>query len=197
MRRITRQLWPVVLAAVTVAPLAAAAQFGTDPGKPVGSSPTEPGERSRLEPARRILHMLVGRWRFDIRLAGNYDGPPDASGTRSVVHLFDDLRVAWAEAFDHSSLRGQGVLGFDPAANRFFSTGIYTSGATPELLTGTLDDASPSISFRAISGTPGLTVGQARVLSSVLSIVDHDHFTWAALDRGWHAVFTRQVAPQP
>src|SRR6266516_3923975 len=29
-----------------------------------------------LEPARSILRHLVGRWRVEVRFAGNFDGPP-------------------------------------------------------------------------------------------------------------------------
>jgi uncharacterized protein DUF1579 len=165
------------------------------PGVGVTVAPTTrpaPPARSRLEPARSILRNLVGTWRFEIWFAGNIDGPPDVSGTRVIKTLYDDLRVEWTEELDHSPIRGQGIVGFDERSSRFFSISVDSAGSGAEFTTGTLEDAEPLITFRPLSFGPGVSPAEQLVRSSALSILDPNHFTWTALDRGWRALFTRQ-----
>ncbi|HEX4627271.1 MAG TPA: DUF1579 family protein [Gemmatimonadales bacterium] len=180
----------LALAAGTAPPLAA--QGGEKVIRPAEPATTEAGESAHLEPARGMLRTLVGTWRFEVRFAGNFTGAADASGTRVVKPLFDDLRVEWTEELDHSRSKGQGVLGFDPATGRFFSSAIYSAGAAPEVLTGILDAAEPFIAFSPVALTPDADRGQDRMRSCVFMLVDENHFTWAARDRAWRAVFTRQ-----
>jgi len=71
---------------------------------------------SHVEPARGLLGSLVGTWRFEIWFAGNFAGAPDASGTRVVKALFNDLRVEWTEQVDHSQIQGQASSGSTPRA---------------------------------------------------------------------------------
>jgi hypothetical protein len=142
-----------------------------------------------------VLHTLVGTWRFEVRFAGNFEGSPDAAGTRVIQPLFDTLRLAWTEALDHSQVQGQGVIGFDLTSGRFFSSAIYSSGGAPEFMAGTLDDAEPLVTFLPIDLTPdsgpaALAARRSRALT--LSVFDEDHFTVAALDRAWRATYTRQ-----
>lgn len=178
--------------ATAFAPVLAAQGGGQARGRaPIAAeTPTAPAERPGLEPAREILRTLVGTWRFELRLAGNYHGAPDASGTRVFAALYDDLRLEWSEELDRSSLRGQGVLGFDPATNRFFSTAVYSAGAAPELLSGVLDAAAPVVTFSPIA--PPTAPGHGVARPAALSMITHDHFVWTAADAGWRAVFTRQ-----
>jgi len=141
-----------------------------------------------LEPARSILRHLVGRWRVEVRFAGNFDGPPDAAATRIVDTLFDDLRLQWTEVEDDSShLASQGVIGFDTRTARFYSTAVH-SGVGAEFLTGTLNLVEPVVTFAPMAPTAG---GQASE-SFRWTMVDSDHFIWAPLDRGWRAVLTRE-----
>jgi len=147
---------------------------------------------SHLQPARGMLGDLVGTWRFEIWFAGNFSGTPDVSGIRVVKALFDDLRLEWTEVLDHSQVQGQGLVGFDPSSDRFFSTAVYNVGSAPELMTGIPDDAQPSITFYAIPISPAAGEPPPPP-ASTLAAVDHDHFTWTAQDRGWRAVFTRQL----
>jgi uncharacterized protein DUF1579 len=179
----------LLAAAVTLAPGLAAQGAKEAPGRgrpaAVAARPT-----SHVQPARGMLGDLVGTWRFEIWFAGNFSGTPDVSGIRVAKALFDDLRVEWTEVLDHSQVQGQGLVGFDPRSDRFFSTSVYNVGSAPELLTGIPDDAQPSITFYALSIAPG--AGEPPPPASTLAVVDHDHFTWAAQDRAWRAVFTRQ-----
>jgi hypothetical protein len=154
-------------------------------------SATVAGPSSHLQPARGILGTLVGTWQFEIWFAGNFSGTADVSGIRVVKALFDDLRLQWTEVLDHSQVQGQGIVGFDPSSDRFFSTSVYNVGSAPELLTGIPDDAQPSITFYAISIAPGGGEPPPPPMST-LAMVDHDHFTWTAQDRAWRAVFTRR-----
>jgi hypothetical protein len=142
-----------------------------------------------LQPARSLLHQLLGRWRFAIWFAGNFDGPPDASGTRVVEALYDELRLQWTETHDDST-RSQGVIGFDPQTARFYSSAVYSDGTGVQLLTGTPSSVEPLITFLPL--TP-VTKGDRRLMEAfTLTVIDPDHFTWAPLDRGWRAVFTRE-----
>lgn len=143
-----------------------------------------------LDPARSMLRHLVGRWRIEIRFAGNFDGAPDASGTRVVDALFDDLRLQWTEQLDSSQVRGQGIIGVDARTGGFYSTAVYSTGTGAELLTGTLDLAEPLITFSPMAPPPGS--GRQAMESFALRMVDSDHFTWSPLDRGWRAVWTRE-----
>ncbi len=182
----------VLAAAAAFAPGLAAqgAKEATGRGRP---TPPAAHPASHLQPARGILGDLVGAWRFEIWFAGNFSGTPDVSGIRVAKALFDDLRLEWTEVLDHSHVQGQGLVGFDPSSDRFFSTAVYNVGSAPELMTGILDDAQPSITFSAISISPG--AGEPPPpppAASTLAVVDRDHFTWTAQDRGWRAVFTRQ-----
>ena len=141
-----------------------------------------------LEPARSILRHLVGRWRVEVRFAGNFDGAPDASGTRVVQTMFDDLGLQWTEDVDSSQVRSQGTMGFDARTGRFYSTAVYSSGSGAELLTGTLDRAEPLVTFSpAAPAAPAPGAG-----SFTLRMVDPDHFLWAPLDRSWRALLTRE-----
>jgi len=182
----------VLAAAAAFAPGLAAqgAKEATGRGRP---TPPAAHPASHLQPARGILGDLVGAWRFEIWFAGNFSGTPDVSGIRVAKALFDDLRLEWTEVLDHSHVQGQGLVGFDPSSDRFFSTAVYNVGSAPELMTGILDDAQPSITFSAISISPG--AGEPPPpppAASTLAVVDRDHFTWTAQDREWRAVFTRQ-----
>jgi hypothetical protein len=58
-------------------------------------------------------------------------------------------------------------------------------------MTGTLDDAEPLITFSPLSLAPD---GPARSSNQAfaVAVLDDDHYTAAALDRAWRAVFTRQ-----
>lgn len=192
--------WYGFLAAGVFALLAASAQRlvaqgGEKAKRSVGSTAALAPTRAHLEPARGMLHALVGTWRFEIWFAGNFGDAPDASGTRIVRALFDDLRLEWTEALDHSEIRGQGLIGFDATSDRFFSSSVYTAGPAPEFLAGILDDAEPRIAFSPLSLSADANPGQVLVRSSTLTILDRDHFTWTALDRGWRALFTRQATP--
>ena len=180
----------VLAAAAAFAPGLAAQGAKEATGRGRAGSPAVP-PTSHLQPARGMLGDLVGTWRFEIWFAGNFSGTADVSGIRMVKALFDDLRLEWTEVLDHSQVQGQGLVGFDPSSDRFFSTAVYNVGSAPELMTGILDDAQPSITFSAIPISPA--AGELPpVPSSTLAVVDHDHFTWTAQDRGWRAVFTRQ-----
>src|SRR5213078_5285578 len=126
MKRIGR----LVFAVAIMGPSALAAQGAKETSarawvvEPAPAPPAEPLV-SHAQPARGILATLVGTWRFEIRFAGNYGGAPDAAGTRVMKTLFDDLRLQWTEQLDHSTIQGQGVLGFDPGNDRFFSSAVY------------------------------------------------------------------------
>jgi hypothetical protein len=172
---------PQVLAAQGAKDLSARG-WVVDPG-PASGPPA--AAVSHAQPARGILATLVGTWHFQVRFAGNYGGAPDAAGTRVIKALFDDLRLEWTEVLDQSSLQGRGIVGFDPSSDRFFWSAIYSAGATPELLTGVLDDAQPTIAFRPVAGVDSAA-------AATLTVVDDDHFTWVAPDRTWRAVFARQ-----
>ena len=178
-----------------------ASQLGAQGGSALGrahetrAKPDGSADDRRLAPARSVLHTLVGTWRFEVRFAGNFDGPPDASGTRSIKPLFDTLHLAWSETLDHSDLLGQGVIGFDPTSGRFFSSAIYSGDGAPEFMAGTLDAAEPLVTFRPIalapdSGAPASAPSRAGAFT--LSMFDGNHFTVAALDREWRATFARQ-----
>src|SRR5437868_3745515 len=112
------------------------------------------------------------------------------AGTRVFKPLFDSLRLEWTEVLDHSPVQGRGVVGFDEKSGRFFSSGVYSAGSTPEFLMGTMDDGEPLVTFTPLPFMPdvGRTPGQA----FALSVIDADHVTVVALDRAWRAVFTRQ-----
>lgn len=152
------------------------------------SSDAAPAGESALEPARSMLRHLVGRWRVEIRFAGNFDGPPDASGTRVVAALFDDLRLQWSEQLDSSRTRSQGLLGFDPRSGRFYSTTVDSTGSGAEFLSGTISPREPLVTFVPIVPPSS----QQAKESFSWTMVDQDHFTWAPLDRGWRAVLTRE-----
>ena len=160
------------------------AQGGRSLARPVGTATTSSAESSHLEPARAIVQGLVGTWRFDIWFAGNFGGAPDATGTRVVTTLFDDLRVQWTDALDHSQIETRGMIGFDPRSGRFFSSSVSSADPAPEFMTGTLDTAEPLLTFRPIADSAGQ--------SFALTMLDADHFRSAALDHSWRAVFTRQ-----
>ncbi len=183
-----------VFAAVAVLARGLPAQGGArlyQPAAPVAAAP----ERSRLEPARSVLHRLVGTWRFELWFAGNFAGAPDASGTRVLKPLFDDLRLEWTEDLDHSPLAGRGVIGFDPASGRFFSASVYSAGPAPEVLSGVLDEAEPLITFRAVPLSPDSGAVRRAGPGLALNLLDDTHFTLHPQDRAWRAVFTRQPAP--
>jgi hypothetical protein len=146
----------------------------------------------RLASARSVLHTLVGTWHFEMRFAGNFDGPADVSGTRVVKPLFDDKRLEWTETLDQSHVQGQGVVGYDDQSERFFSSAVSSAGASPELMTGTLDDAEPLITFNPLSLVPDSGAARVSNQAFAVALLDNDHFTTAALDRAWRAVFTRQ-----
>ncbi|HMH83312.1 MAG TPA: DUF1579 family protein [Gemmatimonadales bacterium] len=180
----------VVLAATPGRALVA--QGGRTAAHSIGSAAPLPPAASRLEPARGILRSLVGTWRFEVWFAGNFDGAPDASGTRVVTTLFDDLRLQWTEALDRSPIQGQGIIGFDPGSGRFFSTAVYSAGSAPELMTGTLDSAAPLVTFSPIPASSDPSPAERAIQSFALTMLDRNHFASAALDHGWRSVFTRQ-----
>ncbi len=157
------------------------AQGGPQARRPAPAATALPS----LEPARSILRHLVGRWRVEVRFAGNFDGAPDASGTRVVETVFDDLRLQWTEDVDSSQVRSQGTIGFDSRTGRFYSTAVYSDGSGAELLTGTLDRAEPLVTFSPVAPAPGTG-------SFTLRMVDPDHFIWSPLDHGWRALLTRE-----
>lgn len=170
-----------------------AAQGGPKATRPAAAAPSAPSTAAAqpsLQPVRSLIHQLVGRWRFATWFAGNFDGPPDASGTRVVEALYDDLRLQWTEELDPSGSKSQGIIGFDPRTGRFYSSAINSEGTGPELLTGTLSTNEPLVTFTPV--TPATNAGRRLMESFTLTLIDPDHFTWAPLDRGWRAVFTRE-----
>ena len=162
----------------TARPAAAPAAASTDVDQP------------SLQPARSLLRQLVGRWRFATWFAGNFDGPPDASGTRLVDTLYDDLRLQWTEELDSSASRSQGIIGFDARTGRLYSTAVYSEGTGPELLTGTLSPSEPLVTFAPV--VPAPNTDRRLTESFTLTLIDTDHFTWVPFDHGWRAVFTRE-----
>src|SRR5256885_8437885 len=168
------------LAAAAIAPLRLAAQGNERLGRKTDLVSSASAEPSHLEPARGILRTLVGTWRFEIWFAGNYGGAPDASGTRVVKALFDDLRLERTEQLDHSTIAGQGVLGFDPGTDRFFRSAVYSAGAAPEFLTGTLDAAEPLVTFSSMLPAPTAGPGQPGAPASIMTMLDPKHLAWAA-----------------
>jgi hypothetical protein len=93
-----------------------------------------------------------------------------------------------------AAMRTRHVLsaGFDPTSGRFFSTSVYSAGSAPEFMTGILDEGEPLVTFSPLAISPNASRGQEVMQSSVLNMLDDNHFTWAALDHAWRAVFTRQ-----
>jgi uncharacterized protein DUF1579 len=182
-----------VAAAATILAPAVRAQGGARLYQPVGAAaPAAAPERPRLEPARSLLHRLVGTWRFELWFAGNFAGASDASGTRVLKPLYDDLRLEWTEDLDHSPLAGRGVIGFDPTSGRFFSASVFSAGPAPEVMTGVLDAAEPLITFRAVALAPDSSAAQTPSAGLALNVLDDSHFTLVPQDRAWRAVFTRQ-----
>jgi hypothetical protein len=192
--RVATAVFALVISTAAASPLVA--QGGGQARRAVAAAPAAEPEATteiRLEPARSMLRHLVGRWRVEIRFAGNFDGAPDASGTRTVAALFDDLRLQWTEELDSAQSRSQGTIGFDSRSGRFYSTAVYSTGSGAELLGGTLDLAEPLITFSPVAPSPrGADPSRRAMESFVLRMVDADHFTWAPLDRGWRAVLTRE-----
>lgn len=185
----------LVMAAAT--PLAA--QGGAQTWRPAPHSadvpaetPANPSTAVTLELATAVLHTLVGRWRFEVRFAGNFTGAPDASGSRVFATLFEDLRVEWTESLAASALGARGMMGFDPETGLFYSTAVYSSGPGVELLTGSMDLAEPVITFTPTDRPRAPDATGRPMASFVLRVIDADHFTWGPLDRSWRAVFTRE-----
>jgi hypothetical protein len=177
------------LALVSAATSGLAAQGGQRAARAAQVSAAQSAE-AKLVPARGLLRTLAGTWHFEMRFAGNFDGAADVSGTRVFKPLFDSLRLEWTEVLDHSPVQGQGVVGLDEKSARFFSSGVYSSGSTPEFLMGTMDDGEPLVTFTPLPFMPD--VGRMPGQAFALSVLDTDHFTVVALDRAWRAVFTRQ-----
>ncbi len=161
----------------------AAADASTDAAGATGSL--------TLQLAGDLLKTLAGTWRFEVRFAGNFTGAPDGSGTRVFESLYDSLRLQWRETLDSSSINSQGVIGFDPDNDRFYSTAVYSSGPGVELLTGTLDMAEPFVAFNPIAPASG-NAARRGIESFTFRLIDQDHFTWSPVDRSWRAVFTRE-----
>jgi Protein of unknown function (DUF1579) len=176
----------VSLMALALAPGAAlVAQGGAKLARPAGSVTMVSAESSPpLERARGMLGALVGTWRFELWFAGNFSTTPDASGTRRVATLFDDLRLQWTEDLDHSQVETCGLIAFDPKTGRFFSSVVSSAGPAPEFMAGTLDSAEPLVTFRPL--------GDSTDQAFAITLLDADHFRSAALDHSWRAVFTRQ-----
>src|SRR4029077_8810847 len=123
----------ILAGASVLAPARAAIAQGALQARARETAPAPaPAAESALQPARSVLHQLVGRWRFAIWFAGNFDGPPDATGTRVWAALYDDLRVEWTETQDDPS-HSRGVLGFDPRVARFYSSAVYSDGSGVQL----------------------------------------------------------------
>ena len=141
-----------------------------------------------------LVKTLIGTWRFEVRFAGNFTGAPDASGSRVFKPLFDDQRLEWTETLDSSTISARGMVGFDPRTGQFYSTAVQSSGPGIELLTGSMDLAEPLIVFTPTTRSADAEADAARrhMESFTLRVIDADHFTWAPLDRGWRAVFTRE-----
>src|SRR5437879_13383871 len=94
----------VAVAAIVLSAAAASqlrAQGGSQARRPAAAATALPS----VEPARSILRHLVGRWRVAVRFAGNFDGAPDASGTRVVQTMLDDRGLPWTEELDSSRRR--------------------------------------------------------------------------------------------
>ena len=144
-----------------------------------------------LQLAGGLLQTLTGKWHYEVRFAGNFTGAPDASGTRVFQPLFEDLRLQWTESIDSSAMSAQGIVGFDPRTDQFYSTAVYSSGHGVELLAGSMDLAEPLILFTPAAGSGGDATRLAAE-SFTLRVIDNDHFTWGPTDRGWRAVFTRE-----
>jgi hypothetical protein len=100
------------------------------------------------------------------------------------------MHLQWTEELDHSQIRSQGIIGFDARNSRFYGSSVSSAGSGAEFMTGTMDPAEPLVTFGPIAPAPG--PGRQLMESFTLSMLDPDHFTWAPLDRGWRAVFTRE-----
>ena len=162
----------------------AAAATAAAPGDANASNAPSATSAVAVELAGGLLKTLMGTWRFEVRFAGNFTGAPDASGTRVFAALFDDQRLEWTESLDSSTIGARGIVGFDPRTGEFYSTAVHSSGPGIELLTGSMDLAEPLVLFTPTS--------RSKDASYTLRVIDADHFTWAPVDRGWRAVFTRE-----
>src|SRR2546428_8083976 len=78
-----------------------AAQGGPKTTRPAAATSSTDVEQPSLQPARSLLRQLVGRWRFATWFAGNFDGPPDATGRRVAPAPYDGLPPEWTQTPDH------------------------------------------------------------------------------------------------
>src|SRR5947208_16105985 len=164
------------LAGAVLAPGRLAAQGSERLGR-TELTPSTSSEPSHLEPARGILHRLVGTWRFEIWFAGNYGDAPDAAGTRMVKALFDDLRLEWTEQLDHTTIELFGPLQAQVVEQRLHHACSRRIGRVavvprePDLEAPRADqpveDAAGRLEVRRLGGRARRTPGPAESLATL------------------------------
>src|SRR5437763_15405152 len=62
---------------------------------------------AKLAPAQGLLRTLAGTWHFEMRFAGNFDGPADVPGPRVFNPLFGSILLLWTDVLVHQPVHGR------------------------------------------------------------------------------------------
>ena len=114
--------------------------------------------------AEAFLHTLPGTWCFE--LFPHRKTEPTRTGKRVFERVIDGHPLlTWTEVFDGLDILIAGVLGYDPAGDRFFEIGSPTSGPVDYWL-GEFDKAGDNILWIDPSDTDSPDRGRFALVSS-------------------------------
>ncbi len=150
----------------------------------LGTVSAEGGDRR----ARALLETLPGEWEFTLGRR---------AGVRRIRPLYDGLAVTWSEEFSGTKIRGDGIWGYDPKRDIFFSMGVHNLPGEYGIATGKLDAVADRIVFVPEAPRP-----DDKLSRSIFQLHHRDRFTYTALipdgsgwKEAWTAHFVRRKEP--
>ncbi|MEP6484903.1 MAG: DUF1579 domain-containing protein [Rudaea sp.] len=150
-----------------------------------------------VRPQHKQLAFFVGDWNVTTSMYMDPKAPPQKSeGKAHIESLFGGryVRTNFEGSFAGETFNGEGLMGFDNTAGKFFNTWIDSGSTGMSIAWGTYDAASKSYTFRT-EMDDHMKPGTKFPVREVMHVVDDTHYTFDWYEtHGGKEVKTMQIA---
>ena len=175
MRRFSRFVWAVCLAAAAAAPSAA-----QDKKKAADEKAAMEAWQKAMTPGdgQKKLEPLIGTFDAKVRMWMDPSKPPDDSAGTSVNSwVLGDrfVQTKYEGVFLGEAFTGIGYTGYDNVTKKYEGTWMDTGSTAIMTSVGTIDGSGKVISMKATTSDPA--TGKVTTTDQKITIADNDHHT--------------------